>query len=374
MTLPVLTTVDDVRAIVKYLKSRPTGATLGEMKAALKEQTLDPRKLKAYEFWGVLARDGDRFKLTSRGWDFARKPEAEPDTFRAVLDSTRPYRSVLEWAHYQNLDAVTTVDVGVHWHEHHPDALGTNNDTTIGYMAVSFFHLGQAAGLGKLTMGRHGQPTRLQLDKQAVREYVEQGPDARSGTEPARRPISSPEPEDAREMTTNGDRSEIADTRASEKLRVFISHGNNLGIVDQITTMLQLAEIESEVAEKEETTAIPVPEKVFNAMRRCNAGVIAVTVDETRKDEDGNYPLNENVLIEIGAAFVLYDRRVVLLWDKRLTVPSNLQGLYRCEFEGEELTWNTGMKLMKAIENFKKAFHASPLAQPEVKKVIALAH
>ena len=35
--------------------------------------------------------------------------------------------------------------------------------------------------------------------------------------------------------------------------------------------------------------------------------------------------INNNVLIEIGAAFVLYDQKVVLLWDKSLKVPSNLQ-------------------------------------------------
>jgi hypothetical protein len=59
-------------------------------------------------------------------------------------------------------------------------------------------------------------------------------------------------------------------------------------------------------------------------------------------------------LIEIGAAFVLYDRRVVLLWDKRVPVPSNLQGLYRCDYEGNELSWTEGMKLMKAIQGFKR--------------------
>jgi predicted nucleotide-binding protein len=88
-------------------------------------------------------------------------------------------------------------------------------------------------------------------------------------------------------------------------------------------------------------------------MRRCQAGIIVVSVDESRKAESGNYTINENVLIEIGAAFVLYDKRVVLVWDKRLTVPSNLQGLYRCEFEGNELSWSAGMKLMKAIRGFK---------------------
>jgi hypothetical protein len=36
-------------------------------------------------------------------------------------------------------------------------------------------------------------------------------------------------------------------------------------------------------------------------------------------------------------------------------VPSNVQGLYRCEFEGDELSWTAGMKMMKAIQGFKKA-------------------
>jgi len=124
-------------------------------------------------------------------------------------------------------------------------------------------------------------------------------------------------------------------------------------IVDQVQTMLGLADIQSEIAVKEESVAIPVPDKVFGAMRRCHAGIIIVSVDETRKDKDGNYTVNENVLIEIGAAFLLYEKRVVLLWDKRLHVPSNLQGLYRCEFEGNELSWTAGMKLMKAIRGFK---------------------
>lgn len=139
-----------------------------------------------------------------------------------------------------------------------------------------------------------------------------------------------------------------------EKLRVFISHGKIKEVVDQVETLLGLADIESEIAVKEETTAIPVPDKVFNAMKRCHAAIIVVAVEEARKDASGNYTINENILIEIGAAFVLYDKKVVLLWDKRLTVPSNLQGLYRCEYEGIDLNWNAGMRLMKAIKGFKR--------------------
>src|SRR5690606_5933100 len=127
-----------------------------------------------------------------------------------------------------------------------------------------------------------------------------------------------------------------------------------MDIVEQVETILGLADIESEYAEAEESPAIPVPEKVMGAMRRCTAGIICVSVDDGVTDVNGDYKINENVLIEIGVAFVLYEQRVVLLWDRRLKVPSNLQGLYRCEFEGDELNWAAGMKLMKAIKSFKK--------------------
>lgn len=61
----------------------------------------------------------------------------------------------------------------------------------------------------------------------------------------------------------------------------------------------------------------------------------------------------------LDASFVRrLEERFVLLWNKRFDVPSNLQGLYRCEFQGTELSWNVAMKLMKAIRGFKTAVPA----------------
>ena len=135
--------------------------------------------------------------------------------------------------------------------------------------------------------------------------------------------------------------------------KVFISHSKNMDVVEQVKEILGLYDINFELAVEEETTAIPVPDKVLDAMRRCTAGIMVVTADEQSKN--GNeYTINNNVLIEIGAAFVLYNKRVVLLWDKRLKVPSNLQGLYRCEFEGNELSFAIGTKLAKSVKNFRQ--------------------
>jgi hypothetical protein len=358
MALPVLTTAADVDAIVGYLKTKPTGASLEEAKAVLKKQVLDGRKLVAYQSWGFVAREDGHIKLTSLGWELARKPETVEQVFRKVIDNMRPYRSAVEWIFHQGMETVTNIDVAAHWHEHHANDLGTTNENSIKDSAVCFFHLVEKAGLGKLTIGRHGHPTRIDLHRQQLTDYIEAGP--------ATPPWQDPEPGAAPDTPEPavGDPEPELDEPASpaaepslppsqETLRVFITHGKNMEIVEQVETMLEVAGIEGEIAEAEETTAIPVPEKVLSAMRRCNAAIICVTVDEGEKDGSGGYKLNENVLIEIGSAFVLYDRRVVLVWDKRLPVPSNLQGLYRCEFEGDELSWNAGMKLMKAIRGFK---------------------
>lgn len=353
MALPVLTTAEDVSDLIGYLKTKPTGATLAEAKAAIKKSVLDPRKFTAYTLWGFVNKEGDRMKLTERGWDFARKPEAKQEIYRRVIDSIPPYKSVLEWAYHQKLESITNVDVAAHWHEHHKDALGTDNEDTIKNTAVCFFRIAEAAGLGTFVLGRHGQTTRFDVERDQLKRYIEAGPSTPPWTATSEETLAKTEvitdPDKLAEENVTRVTAPVGAPPAPDPatqgtkltaIRCFISHGSNINMVDQVQTMLGLADISSEVAVKEETSAIPVPEKVFGAMRRCTTGIIIVSVDETRKDKEGKFTINENVLIEIGAAFVLYEKRVVLLWDKRLNVPSNLQGLYRCEYEGNELSWS----------------------------------
>ena len=104
-----------------------------------------------------------------------------------------------------------------------------------------------------------------------------------------------------------------------------------------------------------ESTAIPVPEKVFEDMRSCGAGVLHVGAEGKYLDKDGNEhaKLNDNVLIEIGAAMALYGKRVILLVEKGVSLPSNLQGPYRCEFEGDKLDYDSTMKLPKMFSQFR---------------------
>jgi len=137
--------------------------------------------------------------------------------------------------------------------------------------------------------------------------------------------------------------------------RVFISHGKQRAIVAQIKELLTFGSFEPVISVERESTAIPVPEKVFEDMRSCGAGVLHVGAEGKYLDRDGNElaKLNDNVLIEIGAAMALYGKRIILLVERGVVLPSNLQGLYRCEFEGDKLDYDSTMKLLKTFSQFR---------------------
>lgn len=104
-----------------------------------------------------------------------------------------------------------------------------------------------------------------------------------------------------------------------------------------------------------ESVAKPVPQKVMEEMASCDAGLIHVATEKRFFDKDGNQieSINENVLIEIGAAMALYKRNFILLVPEGVTLPSNLQGLYECRYKGEALDADSTMKLLEAFNDFK---------------------
>jgi len=176
--LPILTTLDDVRSLAAYLKNKPTGATVAEIKVALGSNVVDPRKVTAYVAWKLVEKGGDRFKLSERGWRLARKPSEEREILREIIGSIVPYRSAFEWAFHQGMSEVTNVDVAAHWHEHHADHAETENENTLKDAAVCLFNLCQGAMLGKLVIGRRGQATRLQITVSELETFIASGPSA----------------------------------------------------------------------------------------------------------------------------------------------------------------------------------------------------
>jgi predicted nucleotide-binding protein len=136
---------------------------------------------------------------------------------------------------------------------------------------------------------------------------------------------------------------------------VFVTHGSDRKIVEQLKGMLEFGEFEPVIAVERETTSKPVPDKVLDEMRSCGAGIIHVGVERVITDTEGeeHRQLNPNVLVEIGAAMALYGRNFILLVEEGTTLPSNLQGLYEVRYHGKTLDADATMRLLKAFKDFK---------------------
>lgn len=161
------------------------------------------------------------------------------------------------------------------------------------------------------------------------------------------------QPTEPERAPASGVERQSSDSATTHRPKIFISHSKNTKILTQMKSNLEFGGFSYNVAIETETTAIPIPEKIFGMMRDCNCAIVNVSADEQERREDGSYGINANVLVEIGAAFLAYNQRVILLVDKRLTLPSNLQGLYRCEYTGDELDSAAVTRLQKGLLQFR---------------------
>lgn len=354
MSLPIRTTVTDIEAVCSYLATKPTGASAVEAKAVLDGKVLDGRKLSALKFWSLIDDNGGKMRLTEAGRRLAKdKGARRADVLREVISAVPPYAAVVERSVHKGEFTITATEVAAHWHQHFRAEV-SDNDKILNDQAVCFFQLAEGADLGVLTIGRKGQPTRFDFDENTARTFVENGAAgadsiATGETLPEVAPVvDTASAIKGAEITTPGKSS-------SKGNRIFITHGKNRKILEQVKEIVAYGKFEPVVAEEHETPAKPVPEKVLDDMRSCQAAIIHVSSEGVLKDKEGKEQplLNGNVLIEIGAAMALYGKQFILLVEEGVKLPSNLQGLYECRYAGDELSSEATMKLLKAFNEFR---------------------
>ena len=204
-------------------------------------------------------------------------------------------------------------------------------------------------------------PTRFNFDIDTTRLFVEESSTDRENSLPIEEVEETTEASDPStefiEQVTDEDAGLEKDelpNPVTDSNRVFITHGRNLQILDQVKELVEYGKYEPVIAIEHETSAMPVPQKVMNDMRTCKAAVIHVSAEGVLFNQDGNEipQINQNVLIEIGAAMALYGDKFVLLVEEGVNLPSNLQGLYECRYQGSELNMTAVMKLLKAFSEF----------------------
>jgi predicted nucleotide-binding protein len=136
-------------------------------------------------------------------------------------------------------------------------------------------------------------------------------------------------------------------TRPAKK--VFIAHGKNRVPLDQLKKVLDQFKVQYAVAVEEPNKGRPISAKVASLMREeCSSAIFIFTGDERLLREDGQgghaeiYRPSENVVYELGAASVLYDRRIVIFKESGVTFPSDFSDLGYIEFQADQLPAKTG--------------------------------
>lgn len=354
MPLPIRTTLVDVTTVCDYLITKPTGATLPEAKSVVDKKRLDGRKLTAMKFWGFIEDDNDKLKITEQGRLYVRDSgSSRSDVLRSVVSKVRPYKALVERSVHRGESTITATEVASHWYEHFREQ-SAESETTLNNQALCFFHLAQGADLGVLKIGRKGQPTRFEFDMDIAKGFLNMP--TTSGEAVLMEDPSEEAEEEGRDGESLNSHDAPIQTNGSVQNanRFFITHGKNKKILGQIKEIVTYGKFEPVVAEEHETSAKPVPQKVMSDMRTCSAAIINVSRDNVLYDKEGNEvpQLNGNVLIEIGAAMALYGDKFILLVEEGLELPSNLQGLYECRYQGDELSGAATMKLLKGLNDF----------------------
>ena len=274
---------------------------------------------------GLTLPEGGRLKLAPLGWEMAQLMEPEVTAFRALLDHLEPYRAVLQWVYQQQIERLLQQDVANFWDQHCSAALGLSDERTRESYVLCFFQLCQAAALGTHINGRKGQPSRLRLDGEELRDYLAEKP----------KPLR-PRPELTLAPAPTG------------QAQIFISFHEQSGLAAQIAEALDLADLSGRAAERTTTSDEILPAVILRAMRQCAAGVFLLADG----DFTNNGLLAAETQITLGAALALYDQRVLLLHEQGLKLPATLQKLAVCTYTDNTLTWASGACLVKTMKEF----------------------
>lgn len=137
---------------------------------------------------------------------------------------------------------------------------------------------------------------------------------------------------------------------------VFISHGKNqTNLVETLKRAVTYGKFHPIVSVEISDTSKPVPQKVMEEMRSCFGGIVHLRSEGEWTDAEGKkqMKINDNVLIEIGAAMAIYKENFILLAERGVQLPSNLQGLFLCYYEGDRLDGDATMRLLEGLSKFQ---------------------
>ena len=135
-------------------------------------------------------------------------------------------------------------------------------------------------------------------------------------------------------------------------MQVFVAHGRRKKPLEQLKQILNEWQVPFVVAADEAHGGRPISEKVADLMRACTAGIFIFTADDEFQDSGGEsvYRPSQNVIYELGAASLLYGRKIVVFKERGVSFPSDFSDLGWIEFERDALDARAMDLLRELIE------------------------
>jgi hypothetical protein len=135
---------------------------------------------------------------------------------------------------------------------------------------------------------------------------------------------------------------------------IFLGHGKNKEPLNQLKGILDQYRIPYKVAVEEANEFRPISQKVADIMKSCGAAILVFTSDEEFHDASGNivWRPSENVVYELGAASVLYGKRIIIFKEKDVHFPANFRDIGYIEFDRSALAAKTN-ELFKELIAFQ---------------------
>jgi hypothetical protein len=339
-SLPVLATSNDAREVVRFLRNKPSGLSFAEILSLEPRRIFEPRKIEAYESWGIIQREGERIKLTALGNKLSEMVASENEIFEEVLSSIPIYVEIIKWIDRQKIKLVTHPDINDFFTQLQQKGQYIKISEA---EVVSFFSICHAAELGVATVGKRGQPARLRVDSRRIEEFL-------SGDKSKPKAVkfnfnqraSSP-------YSLNGQENY---PKSSIIQRVYISGAPDTKIAENLYGALELADFESIIFNEDEKDDY-LQSGRLQKMHLCQAGVIIINDEDCFSDSNEKTVIKSERLTETTAAAGLFNWRIVIIWNSELPIPDYLQSynlqLLVNDSDNFKLSYQT-VKLLKEMK------------------------
>ena len=178
----------------------------------------------------------------------------------------------------------------------------------------------------------------------------------------AQRPVNdvdvSEAKDESQEPVTLEPMAQLPQQFPEKKPKLFLAHGKNTKPLDELRKILDDLGIQYVVAIDEAHAGRPISAKVAELMHECTAGIFIFTKDELFFGKMKNGDLeevwrpSENVVYELGAAGIMWEKKIIILREDGVNFPSDFSDLGYITFKQGELSARA-MEIMKELLTFK---------------------